>query len=233
MSFGSLVPALAAQTRGDRAAPTRVRAPTSSSCPSLRKHPGQVTHLDLGQVTQKSELQVLSLTGSIVKDIKQRQPWAKAVKVEAAAPTGLALLCWEWEMGFTRWFGVWLGELCSCVGLTRQGREKRMSSATRGGQEWRWAPSTGMGMCIWQPPNTSSAEAGGAVCPSQAALSLGTLPRTGQGAVSLPTQWCDMPAQQYFRLPTRVTVALSKARPSLLPGSRLISSPPCASGLHP
>lgn len=64
--------------------------------------------MDLGQVTQKSELQVLSLTGSIVKAIKQKQPWAKPVKVEAAAPTGLALLCSEWEVGFTWHFGDWL-----------------------------------------------------------------------------------------------------------------------------
>lgn len=63
--------------------------------------------MDLGQVTQKSELQVLSLTGSIVKDVKQRQPWAKPVKVEAAALTGLSLVCSEWELGFTRWFGDW------------------------------------------------------------------------------------------------------------------------------
>lgn len=50
--------------------------------------------MDLGQVAQKSEVQVLSLTGSIVKNMKQKQPWAKAVKVEAAAclGTGFAVL---------------------------------------------------------------------------------------------------------------------------------------------
>lgn len=85
-----------------------MRAPTSFHRRSLRKDRGQAVPVDLGQGTQKSQLQVLSLTGSIVKGIKQKRPWAKAVKVEAAAPAGLALLCWEWEMDFTRWFGDWL-----------------------------------------------------------------------------------------------------------------------------
>lgn len=85
-----------------------VGAPTSFQHHSLQKDHSQVTPVGLGQVTQKSQLQVLSLTGSIVKGIKQKQPWAKAMKVEAAAPTGLTLLCSEWEMGFTRWFGDWL-----------------------------------------------------------------------------------------------------------------------------
>lgn len=79
-----------------------MRAPTSSWSHS------QVLPLDLRQATQKSELQVLSLTGSIVKDIKQKQPWAKPVKVEAAAPTGLDLLSSGWGMSFTGQFGAWL-----------------------------------------------------------------------------------------------------------------------------
>lgn len=43
-------------------------------------------------MTQKSELQFLSLTGPIVKAKKQKQPCAKAVGVEAAASTGLPAL---------------------------------------------------------------------------------------------------------------------------------------------
>lgn len=55
---------------------------------------------------------------------------------------------------------------------------------------------------------------GGALCPSQPAQSLGTLLRIRQGAhISSPPGVCFMPAQQYFKLPTRVTVALSKELP--------------------
>jgi len=70
------------------------------------------------------------LTGSIVQAKKQEQPCGKPVKVEAAAPAGLPLLCWEWAMCFARWFGAWLWEPPSDVGLT---------SLVSGAAGWGWA----------------------------------------------------------------------------------------------
>lgn len=80
--------------------------------------------------------------------------------------------------------------------------------------------------------------------PSQPAPALaerlrGDTPRTGQGThtSSHPSLVCDVPAQQYLKLSTRVTVALSKELPFLLPTNCLIPSPGgwrlCGSDLHP
>lgn len=85
-----------------------MHARTSFDDRSLQKDRSQVIHVDLSQVTQKSELPVLSLTGSIVEATKQPPPCTKPVEVEAAAPTGLPWLCLEQEVYSTGWFGGWL-----------------------------------------------------------------------------------------------------------------------------
>lgn len=107
-------------TRVHTPALTRMRARTS-----FKEH-SQVLRVDPSQVIQKSQLRVLSLTGSIVKAKTQTRPCAEPVEVEAAAPTGLPLLCSEWEMHVPRCSGsekhtqVW-GSPVRSVGWVVQG----------------------------------------------------------------------------------------------------------------
>lgn len=125
---------------------------------------------------KSQELQVLSLTGSIVKDIKQKQPWA-----------GFAVLA----VGDGFHSSVWrlaLRAVLLCELTSQWGRGKRTSSAAQGSQEWRWAPSIGellttrMGMCHLAASEHQLTRSWGALCPCQAAQSLGTLLRIRQGA---------------------------------------------------
>lgn len=81
----SLIPALGSARTYLCTAPARMRASL------LQEDHSQAVHVEPSQVSQKSKLQLLSLTGCIVKAKNQRQPCAEVVQVEAVAALRFAL----------------------------------------------------------------------------------------------------------------------------------------------